>query len=180
MSRRFGSGSLGQTLGDDSNSRQKFQSSISKTFGWTLKLFNKDNFVNFFFYGVFCDFTKYFPKSLFIPHQRRTTKQDHAKIPWNQLYSNILPYVYRKTTCDFKLVVKYLDSRSREHSLTYYKKVSRKIQRNFPNCNFQFTKKRLYKKTQKKNHWNRKNFVKLVEKKTSLSSFVKSIYNITL
>ena len=37
MSRRFGSGSLGQTLGDDSNSRQKFQSSISKTFGWTLK-----------------------------------------------------------------------------------------------------------------------------------------------
>ena len=37
MSRRFGSGSLGQTLGNDSNSSQKFQSSISKTFGWTLK-----------------------------------------------------------------------------------------------------------------------------------------------
>ena len=39
MSWRFGSGSLGQTFGDDSNSRQKFQSPISKTFEWTLKFF---------------------------------------------------------------------------------------------------------------------------------------------
>ena len=39
MRLRFGSGSEVQTLGDDSNSRQKFQSPISKTFAWTLKFF---------------------------------------------------------------------------------------------------------------------------------------------
>ena len=37
MSLWFGSGSEVQTLGDDSNSRQKFQSPLSKTFAWTLK-----------------------------------------------------------------------------------------------------------------------------------------------
>ena len=36
---QFGSGSEIQTLGDDSNSRQKFQSPISKTFAWTLKFY---------------------------------------------------------------------------------------------------------------------------------------------
>ena len=38
MSLWFGSGSLVQTLGDDSNSKPKFQSPIYKTFAWTLKL----------------------------------------------------------------------------------------------------------------------------------------------
>ena len=39
MSLWFGSGSEVQTLRDDSNSREKFQSPISKTFAWTLKFF---------------------------------------------------------------------------------------------------------------------------------------------
>ena len=44
MSLRFGSGSLVQTLGDDSNSKPKFQSPIYKTFAWTFRIFMWNQF----------------------------------------------------------------------------------------------------------------------------------------
>ena len=65
----FGSGSEVQTLGDDSNSRQKFQSPISKTFEWTLKFFRQSKFLMLFLVWnlkFFCQISSIFREDNFL------------------------------------------------------------------------------------------------------------------